>query len=113
MVLRHIIVLCVLFSTLNVFGQTSHKTEEKVLIQFIPDPENPSIYRLSCSTTSEDLFGTVNFYDANDRVLLQLTEIEIAHDPGYHLIEIQEFPKGLIRVELYVDDVPYSQTFRL
>jgi len=29
------------------------------------------------------------------------------------LIEILDFPKGEIRIEMYVDDVPYSQTFQL
>ena len=113
MVLRHLIILCVLFFGLPLIGQSIPKNETTVNIRFIPDEENPAIYRLNCTTNSNDLFGTINFYDANNRLLLQLKEIEIAHDPGYHLIEILDFPKGEIRIEMYVDDVPYSQTFQL
>ena len=113
MVLRHLIILCVLFFGFQLSGQSTPKNETTVNIRFIPDEENPAIYRLNCTTNSNDLFGTINFYDANNRLLLQLKEIEIAHDPGYHLIEIQDFPKGTIRIEMYVDDVPYSQTFQI
>lgn len=113
MVLRHLIILCVLFFGLPLSAQSTPKNEISVIIQFIPDEENPTIYRLNCKTNSNDLFGTVNFYDAKNRLILQLKEIEIAHDPGYHLIEIQDFQKGEIRIEMYVDDVPYSQTFQI
>ena len=59
------------------------------------------------------MFGTINFYDKKGRNILQLLEIEIAHAPGYHIIDAVSFPSGEITIELFVEDKPYKQIIRL
>lgn len=114
MALRLLVLIGFFSLSTSLFGQKEINFDTiRVNIQFTQDPENPSLYRLNCITNSLDLFGTVNFYDPTGKVLLQYKELEIAHDPGYHIIEINEFPKGEIKVEIFVDDVPYTQIFHL
>lgn len=114
MALRLLVFIGVFSLSTSLFGQKEINFDTiRVNIQFTQDPENPSLYRLNCITNSLDLFGTVNFYDPTGKVLLQYKELEIAHDPGYHIIEVNEFPKGEIKVEIFVDDVPYTQIFHL
>ena len=114
MVLRLLVFIGVFSLSTYLFGQKETRLDTiQVNIQFTQDPENSSLYRLNCITNSLDLYGTVNFYDLSGRVILQFNELEIAHDPGFHIIEINEFPKGEIKVEIFVDDVPYTQIFHL
>ena len=90
-----------------------HKDSIRVSIYFVKDGENPNYYHLNCETNSDDLFGTINFYDKKGRVILQFLEIEIAHVPGYHIIDTVLFPSGDITIELFVDDKSYKKTIRL
>ncbi len=101
----------------GVLGQNKELSLQKdsitVSIYFVKDDENPNYYHLNCETNSDDLFGTINFYDKKGRNILQLLEIEIAHVPGYHVIDTVLFPTGEITIELFVDDKPYKKTIRL
>jgi hypothetical protein len=42
-----------------------------------------------------------------------LFEIEVPHAPGYHIIDVSEFPKEPIKIEIFVDDISYTKTFKL
>jgi hypothetical protein len=42
-----------------------------------------------------------------------LFEIEVPHAPGYHIIDVTEFPKEPIKIELFVDDISDTKTFKL
>jgi hypothetical protein len=98
----------------NIHAQASSKKAEfSVEILFTQDSLDLNTYELTCITESPDLFGTINIYNSKGRILLQLKDIEIPHSPGFHGIDVSEFPKGEIKIEVYVDDVPHTKTFRI
>ena len=93
--------------------QTLNTDTTQVEILFAPSPDGENLYTLTCITNSKDLFGTINIYSAKGTLLLQLKDIEIPHAPGYHGIDISEFPKGMLKIEIFIDDVAYIKNFRL
>ena len=59
------------------------------------------------------LHGFANNYGLS-RILLQLQGIEIPHNPGYHGIDISEFPVAEeITIEMIIEDVSYTKKVRL
>lgn len=103
-----------LFLLNNIHAQTSTTKEQPpVEIIFTQDSEVAHLYTLTCITDSPDLFGTINIYNSKGKILLQLKDIEIPHSPGFHGIDVSEFPKGEIKIEVFVDDVPHTKTFRI
>jgi hypothetical protein len=105
---------CLLGVNIGVIAQKeTPKTKTEVTILFTQDSSNAQIYQLRCITNSADLFGTINFYNSKGVLILQLKEIEIPHAPGYHGIDISEFPKGMVKIEMFIDDVAYTKNFRL
>lgn len=103
-----------LFLLNNIHAQsTSTKEQTPVEILFTQDSVVAHFYTLTCITDSPDLFGTINIYNSKGKILLQLKDIEIPHSPGFHGIDVSEFPKGEIKIEVFVDDVPHTKTFRI
>ena len=42
-----------------------------------------------------------------------MEEVEIPFSPGYHVIDVSEFPKGKIIIEIMVDDVSFKKEISL
>ena len=81
---------------------------------FTQSIDNPNIYQLTSNTNSTALFGTINLYASSGRLLLTLEGIEIPHAPGYHGIDMSEFPKeDEITIEMIIEGVSYTQKVRL
>jgi hypothetical protein len=103
-----------LFLLNNIQAQAPLNREDfSVEILFTRDSLDVNSYQLTCITDSPDLFGTINIYNSKGKILLQLKDIEIPHSPGFHGIDVSEFPKGEIKIEVFVDDVPHTKTFRI
>lgn len=92
---------------------TLNKVDFPVEILFTQDSLDVNSYELTCITNSPDLFGTINIYNSKGKILLQLKDIEIPHAPGFHGIDVSEFPKGDIKIEVFVDDIPHVKNFRI
>lgn len=92
---------------------TLNKVDFPVEILFTQDSLDVNSYELTCITDSQDLFGTINIYNSKGKILLQLKDIEIPHAPGFHGIDVSEFPKGDIKIEVFVDDIPHVKNFRI
>ncbi|NBO62229.1 MAG: hypothetical protein EBU82_14955 [Flavobacteriia bacterium] len=92
---------------------TLNKVDFPVEILFTQDSLDVNSYELTCITDSPDLFGTINIYNSKGKILLQLKDIEIPHAPGFHGIDVSEFPKGDIKIEVFVDDIPHVKNFRI
>jgi hypothetical protein len=92
---------------------TLNKVDFPVEILFTQDSLDVNSYQLTCITNSPDLFGTINIYNSKGKILLQLKDIEIPHAPGFHGIDVSEFPKGDIKIEVFVDDIPHVKNFRI
>lgn len=82
-------------------------------INFIQDTDNSIYYNLSITTETKDLFGTINFYTEKGRVFYQMYEVELTFHPAYHSIDVSEFPKGEITIEVFIDDKPFLKKIRL
>jgi len=103
-----------LFLLNNIHAQAPlNRVDFSVEILFTRDSLDVNSYQLTCITDSPDLFGTINIYNSKGTILLQLKDIEIPHSPGFHGIDVSEFPKGEIKIEVFVDDVPHTKTFRI
>jgi hypothetical protein len=115
MVLKRLVLLILLIASHAISAQINEKPGSiHVEILFTRDADNPNIYQLTSNTNSNALFGTINFYGANGRILLQLQGIEIPHAPGYHGIDTSEFPKKEeITIEMLIEDVSYTKKVRL
>ena len=115
MVLKRLVLLILLIASQAISAQINEKPGAiHVEILFTQDIDNPHIYQLTSNTNSTALFGTINFYGANGRILLQLQGIEIPHTPGYHGIDTSEFPKKEeITIEMLIEDVSYTKKVRL
>ena len=115
MVLKRLILLLLLIASHAISAQiTDNSKSVQVEILFTQDIDNPHIYQLTSNTNSTALFGTINFYGAKGKILLQLQGIEIPHAPGYHGIDISEFPKAEeITIEMMIEDVSYTKKVRL
>jgi hypothetical protein len=81
---------------------------------FTKSIDNPNIYQLTSNTNSSALFGTINLYAPNGKLLLTLEGIEIPHAPGYHGIDMSEI-QGIeeITIEMIIEDVSYTKNVRL
>lgn len=115
MVLKRLVLLILLIASHAISAQTNDNSGPiHVEILFTREADNPNIYQLTSNTNSTALFGTINFYGANGRILLQLQGIEIPHTPGYHGIDTSEFPKKEeITIEMLIEDVSYTKKVRL
>lgn len=115
MVLKRLVLLILLIASHAINAQINDHSESiQVEILFTEDLDNPKIYNLTSNTNSNALFGTINFYGANGRILLQLQGIEIPHAPGYHGIDISEFPEAEeITIEMIIEDISYTKKVRL
>jgi hypothetical protein len=115
MVLKRLVLLILLIASHAIRAQINENPEPiRVDILFTQSIDNPNIYQLTSNTNSTALFGTINFYGANGRILLQLQGIEIPHTPGYHGIDISEFPEvEEITIEMIIEDVSYTKNVRL
>jgi hypothetical protein len=115
MVLKRLVLLILLIASHALSAQTNDKSGPiHVEILFTKSIDDPNIYQLTSNTNSTALFGTINFYGSNERILLQLQGIEIPHSPGYHGIDISEFPKAEeITIEMIIEDVSYTKNVRL
>ncbi|MFM7595693.1 MAG: hypothetical protein ACKO4Y_05885 [Flavobacteriales bacterium] len=115
MVLKRLILLMLLIASHAISAQTTDNSKSiQVDILFAQDLDHPNLYQLTSNTNSNALFGTINFYGANGRILLQLQGIEIPHAPGYHGIDISEFPEAEeITIEMIIEDVSYTKKVRL
>ena len=115
MVLKRLVLLILLIASHAISAQTNDNSGPiHVEILFTQDADNPNIYQLTSNTNSNALFGTINLYVANERILLTLEGIEIPHAPGYHGIDTSEFPKNEeITIEMLIEDVSYTKKIRL
>lgn len=115
MVLKRLVLLILLIASHAISAQTNDNSKSiHVEILFTRDADNPNIYQLTSNTNSTALFGTINFYGANGRILLQLQGIEIPHTPGYHGIDISEFPEeDEITIEMLIENISYTKKVRL
>ena len=115
MVLKRLVLLILLIASHAISAQINDNSESiQVEILFTQDIDNPNIYQLTSKTNSNALFGTINLYAANGRILLTLEGIEIPHAPGYHGIDTSEFPKKEeITIEMLIEDVSYTKKVRL
>ena len=115
MVLKRLILLILIIASHAISAQTNENSGPiHVEILFTQSIDNPNIYQLTSNTNSTALFGTINFYGANGRILLQLQGIEIPHTPGYHGIDISEFPEAEeITIEMIIEDVSYTTKVRI
>jgi len=115
MVLKRLVLLILLIASHAISAQTNDNSGPiHVEILFTQDADNPHIYQLTSNTNSNALFGTINLYAANGRILLTLEGIEIPHAPGYHGIDTSEFPKNEeITIEMLIEDVSYTKKVRL
>ncbi len=115
MVLKRLVLLILLIASHAINAQINDNSESiQVEILFTEDLDNPKIYNLTTNANSNALFGTINFYGANGRILLQLQGIEIPHSPGYHGIDISEFPEAEeITIEMIIEGVSYTKKVRL
>lgn len=114
MIIKSLLILVSFVLPSYFLGQSSETFKSQaVTIDFKQDPDNPNFYQLNCVTNSQDMFGTINFYNSKKQIILQLFEIEVPHAPGYHIIDVSEFPKEPIKIEIFVDDISYTKTFKL
>ena len=115
MVLKRLILLILLIASHAISAQTNENSGPiHVEILFTQSIDNPNIYQLTSNTNSPALFGTINLYNTSGRLLLTLEGIEIPHAPGYHGIDISEFPKAEdITIEMIIEGVSYSKKVRL
>jgi hypothetical protein len=115
MVLKRLVLLILLIASHAISAQTNDNSGPiHVEILFTKSIDNPNIYQLTSNTNSIALFGTINLYATNERLLLTLEGIEIPHAPGYHGIDISEFPKeDEITIEMIIEGVSYTQNVRL
>jgi hypothetical protein len=114
MIFKRVLLLIVFVLPSYFLGQSAkHFESQAVTIDFKQDPDNKNFYQLNCVTNSQDMFGTINFYNSKNQIILQLFEIEVPHAPGYHIIDVTEFPKEPIKIEIFVDDISYTKTFKL
>jgi hypothetical protein len=115
MVLKRLVLLLLLIVSYSISARTEPNSDSiHVEILFSQSIDDPQVYQLTSNTNSTALFGTINFYGANGRILLQLQGIEIPHTPGYHGIDISEFPKAEeITIEMIIEDVSYTKKVRL
>lgn len=115
MVLKRLVLLILLIASHAISAQTNDNSKSiHVEILFTRDADNPNFYQLTSNTNSNALFGTINLYAANGRILLTLEGIEIPHAPGYHGIDTSEFPKKEeITIEMLIEDVSYTKKVRL
>jgi hypothetical protein len=115
MVLKRLVLLILLIASHAISAQTNDNSGPiNVEILFTQDIDNPNIYQLTSNTNSKALFGTINIYTANGRILLTLEGIEIPHAPGYHGIDMSEFPEeDEITIEMLIEDVSYTKKVRL
>ncbi len=115
MVLKRLVLLLLLIVSYSISARTESNSDSiHVEILFSQAIDDPQVYQLTSNTNSTALFGTINFYGANGRILLQLQGIEIPHTPGYHGIDISEFPKAEeITIEMIIENVSYTKKVRL
>jgi hypothetical protein len=115
MVLKRLVLLLLLIVSYSISARTEPNSDSiHVEILFSQSIDDPQVYQLTSNTNSTALFGTINFYGANGRILLQLQGIEIPHTPGYHGIDISEFPKAEeITIEMIIEDISYTKKVRL
>lgn len=115
MVLKRLVLLILLIASHAISAQTNDNSGPiHVEILFTREADKPNIYQLTSNTNSTALFGTINFYGADGRILLQLQGIEIPHTPGYHGIDTSEFPVAEeITIEMIIEDVSYTKKVRL
>jgi len=115
MVLKRLVLFILLIASHAISAQTNDNSGPiHVEILFTRDADNPNIYQLTNNTNSNALFGTITLYAANGRILLTLEGIEIPHAPGYHGIDISEFPEAEeITIEMLIEDVSYTKKVRL
>ena len=115
MVLKRLVLLLLLIVSYSISARTEPNSDSiHVEILFSQAFDDPQVYQLTSNTNSTALFGTINFYGANGRILLQLQGIEIPHAPGYHGIDISEFPEAEeITIEMIIEDVSYTKKVRL
>jgi hypothetical protein len=115
MVLKRLVLLLLLIVSYSISARTEPNSDSiHVEILFSQAIDDPQVYQLTSNTNSTALFGTINFYGANGRILLQLQGIEIPHAPGYHGIDISEFPKAEeITIEMIIENVSYTKKVRL
>lgn len=115
MVIKRLVLFILLIASHVISAQTNENPGAiHVEILFTQDVENPNTYQLTSNTNSNALFGTINLYASNGRILLTLEGIEIPHAPGYHGIDVSEFPKDdEITVELIVENVSYTKKYKL
>jgi hypothetical protein len=115
MVLKRLVLLLLLIVSYSISARTEPNSDSiHVEILFSQSIDDPQVYQLTSNTNSTALFGTINFYGANGRILLQLQGIEIPHAPGYHGIDISEFPEAEeITIEMIIEDISYTKKVRL
>jgi hypothetical protein len=115
MVLKRLVLLILLIASHAISAQTNENSGPiKVELLFTQSTDNPSIYQLTSNTNSSALFGTINLYAPNGKLLLTLEGIEIPHAPGYHGIDMSEI-QGIeeITIEMIIEDVSYTKNVRL
>jgi hypothetical protein len=112
--IRHFFIAIIFALPLCIFGQNQNNlNKDRVTIHFEKSEENPSFYHLNCEAVTNDFFGTISFYNTEGRVIYQMEEVEIPFSPGYHVIDVVEFPKGKIIIEIMVDDVSFKNEISL
>jgi hypothetical protein len=115
MVLKRLVLLILLIASHAISAQKNENSGPvQVEILFTQSIDNPNIYQLTSNTNSTALFGTINLYASSGRLLLTLEGIEIPHAPGYHGIDMSEFPKeDEITIEMIIEDVSYTTKVRI
>lgn len=113
--LKRFVLLILLFTSKAICAQTNDNSGPiQVEILFTKDIDKPHIYLLTSNTNSNALFGTINFYAVNGKILLTLEGIEIPHAPGYHGIDFSEFPEEKeIIIEMIIENISYTKKVRL